>query len=77
MLLQPVSWGGSKLSLEYSLIDTRYFGDKPFADNSQEIGITIGTNRRAESAQRYIRAGLTYERTKHNDLVRLNFGYWF
>lgn len=77
MLLQPVTLGGSKLSLEYSLIDTRYFGDKPFADNSQEIGITLGTNKSALSARSYLRAGLSYERSKSGNFVKLNFGYWF
>ncbi len=77
MLLQPVTLGGSKLSLEYSFIDTRYFGDKPFADNSQEIGLTLGTNKSALSARSYLRAGLSYVRAKESHSVRLNFGYWF
>lgn len=77
MLLQPVTVKGTKMSLEYSLIDTRYFGDKPFADNSQEIGITLGTNKSAFSARSFLRAGLGYATSKNGDTWKINFGYWF
>ena len=77
MLLQPVTMKGTKMSLEYSLIDTRYFGDKPFADNSQEIGITLGTNKSAFSARSFLRAGLGYVNSKNGDTWKINFGYWF
>lgn len=77
MLLQPVTIKGTKMSLEYSLIDTRYFGDKPFADNSQEIGITLGTNKSAFSARSFLRAGLGYVNSKNGDTWKINFGYWF
>jgi hypothetical protein len=77
MLLQPVTVKGTKMSLEYSLIDTRYFGDKPFADNSQEIGITLGTNKSAFSARSFLRAGLGYVNSKNGDTWKINFGYWF
>ncbi len=77
MLLQPVTIKGTKMSLEYSLIDTRYFGDKPFADNSQELGITLGTNKSAFSARSFLRAGLGYVNSKNGDTWKINFGYWF
>lgn len=77
MLLQPVTLSGSKLSLEYSLIDTRYFGDKPFSPDSQEIGITLGTNKSALTARSYLRGGLSYEHSRHGNFVKFNFGYWF
>ncbi|GAB3356798.1 MULTISPECIES: hypothetical protein [Giesbergeria] len=77
MLLQPVTIKGSKMSLEYSFIDTRYFGDKPFADNSQEIGITLGTNKSAFSARSFVRAGLGYAHSKSGNTWKMNFGYWF
>lgn len=77
MLLQPVTISGNKLSLEYSFIDTRYFGDKPFADNSQEINITLGTNKSAYSARSFLRAGAGYVHSKSGNSWKLNLGYWF
>jgi len=77
MLLQPVTVQGTKMSLEYSFIDARYFGDKPFADNSQEVGITLGTNKSAFSARSFLRAGLGYVHSKSGNTWKLNFGYWF
>ena len=77
MLLQPVTVKGTKMSLEYSFIDARYFGDKPFADNSQELGITLGTNKSAYSARSFLRAGLGYAHSKSGNTWKLNFGYWF
>ncbi len=77
MLSQPVTIGGSKMSIEYSLIDARYFGDKPFVDNSQEINVTLGTNKSAFSARSFIRAGLGYVHAKDSNMTKINFGYWF
>jgi len=57
MLSQPVNWGGKKLSLEYSAIDTRYSGTKLYVSDTQEVGITIGTNRTLSLAQLFARRG--------------------
>lgn len=77
MLSQPVTIGGKKMSVEYSLIDTRYTGTKVYADNTQEIGITLGTNKRAYSSRSFFRTGLTYLRGKDTTGYTLNLGYWF
>lgn len=77
MLSQPVSFGGQKMSLEYSLIDTRYTGSKFYVDNTQEISITLGTNKRAFSARSFFRGGLTFLHGKDTSGVTANFGYWF
>jgi len=78
MFTQPVAMQGKKMSLEYSLIDTRYLGgDKPFADNSQELGISIGTNKSAFDARSFLRAGFTYINAKDSKGYRLSVGYWF
>lgn len=77
MLSQPVTLGGKKLSAEYSFIDTRYTGDKPFVNNLQEIGITLGTNKNAYTSRSFLRAGLTYSRGKKYDSWGANVGYWF
>lgn len=78
MLSQPATWGGQKVSVEYSLIDTRYMGGtKIYLDNTQEIGITVGTNKSAFSARSYLRGGLTYLRGKDTKGFTANIGYWF
>ena len=77
MLSQPVNLG-KKMSIEYSLIDTRYLGsDKPYVDNTQEFGITIGTNKSAQDARSFIRGGLSYMRGPGTHGFMANFGYWF
>lgn len=77
LLSQPLALGGRKMSIEYSLIDTRYLGDKPFVDNTQEIGITIGTNKSAANARSYVRGGVSYLRGKDMNGLTANVGYWF
>ena len=77
MLSQPVTLGGKKMSVEYSLIDTRYTGTKLYTDNTQELSVTLGTNKRAYSSRSFFRAGLSYIHGKDTDGFTLNFGYWF
>lgn len=77
MLSHPVEMGGHKLSLEYSLIDTRYTGTKFYVNNTQEVGITIGTNKRAYNARSFIRGGLTYLHGRDTNGISANIGYWF
>jgi hypothetical protein len=78
MLSQPANWNGQKLSVEYSLVDTRYVGGtKLYIDNTQEIGITVGTNKNAFSARSFLRGGLTYLRGKDTKGFTANIGYWF
>ena len=78
MLSQPVVLQGKKMTVEYSLIDTRYLGgDRPFASNSQELGITLGTNKNAFYSGSYLRGGLTYITAKGSRGFTANVGYWF
>jgi len=77
MLSQPVVWGGKKLSVEYSLIDTRYTGSAMYVDNTQEFGISIGTNKSAFSARSYLRGGISYIHGKDTKGFNANIGYWF
>lgn len=65
------------LAAEVSLIDTRYLGEKPFVSDSQEIGITLGTNARASNARSFTRVGLSFTRSNVDKGVNLNMGYWF
>ncbi|MBP9712688.1 MAG: hypothetical protein KBD60_03230 [Sterolibacterium sp.] len=77
MLSQPVMLSGKKMSVEYSLVDTRYTGTKLYVDNTQEIGITLGTNKSAFSSRSFFRGGLTYLHGKDTKGFTLNIGYWF
>jgi len=74
---QPVNWGGKKLSVEYSAIDTRYTGTKLYIDNTQEFGVSVGTNKSAFSARSFLRGGLVYLHGKDTKGVTANIGYWF
>jgi len=52
----PTAMFGSKMAAEFSIIDTRYLGsEKPFVTDSQEVGITLGTNRKASNARSFTR----------------------
>jgi hypothetical protein len=77
MLSQPVNWGGKKLSLEYSAIDTRYNGTQLYIPNSQEFGITVGTNKSSFSSRSFLRGGLTYLHGRDTKGITANIGYWF
>jgi hypothetical protein len=77
MLSSTPGFLGGKLAAEYSFIDTRYLGNKPFVSNTQEFGITVGTNKNASNARTYTRAGASYIRGKGTHGFTLNLGYWF
>ncbi len=77
LLAMPASMFGASLSGEVSLIDTRYLGDKPFVSSTQEIGFTLGTNKRATNASSFTRIGLSYVRGKTTSGFTFNLGYWF
>jgi hypothetical protein len=68
---------GPKLVAEVSFIDTRYIGTQPFISNTQELGFSLGTNKRASNARTYMRAGASIIRGKNATGFTLNFGYWF
>jgi hypothetical protein len=77
MLSQPVTIDGRKLAVQYSLIDTHYFGTQLYVEDTQELGISVGTNRRASSARSYLRGGLTILHGKDTKGVNAIIGYWF
>lgn len=77
MVSTPASLLGKEMAAEFSLIDTRYLGEKPFVNNSQEIGITIGTNRNATNRHSFLRAGASYVRSNVTKGFTTNLGYWF
>lgn len=77
MLSQPVSIGGRTMSVEYSLTDTHFFGDTLYIEHYDEIGISLGTNKRKGSSRSYFRSGLSYLYSSKSKGGSLNFGYWF
>jgi hypothetical protein len=74
----PLTSFGQKLALEASYIITNYTGSALYSNMYQEIGLTVGTNKSANAARTYVRAGATYL-TGENGITgyKLNFGYWF
>lgn len=78
LISQPVNIFGKKLAVEYSVVDTRYFGsEKPFMKEFQEVGVTVGNNRNAFDNSSFIRAGVGYQTGKGSEAVKANIGYWF
>lgn len=77
MYSRPVTVFGKKMSIEYSLIDTRYTGTKLYNQGYDEVGITLGTNKRATSARSFFRAGANYLFSPNSKGFTLNMGYWF
>ena len=77
MMSTPAPFLGGKMAAEVSLIDTRYLGNKPFVASTQEVGVTIGTNRNAGNARSYTRFGISYVRGKDSRGLNLNAGFWF
>ena len=73
----PTTLFGPKMATEVSFIDTRYLGNKPFLASTQELGITVGTNRNAGNVRSFFRAGLSYLRGKDTRGFAANLGYWF
>ena len=76
-LSQPVSFGGSKLSMEYGVSDTRLSGNNLYQNNSQEVSISLGTNKTALSARSFLRGTLAVQRAKDSRGLSLSVNYWF
>jgi hypothetical protein len=69
--------GGFGRSVEFTLVNTHYTGSELYLDNYTEIGITLGTNRRADSQRSYLQGGLSYLGSSKTQGVMAHFGYWF
>ena len=74
----PTTVMGRKMAFEVSYVNTIFTGTELYSNQSNEIGVTLGTNKGANSARSYLRAGLTYLfAEKDIKGLRLNVGYWF
>jgi hypothetical protein len=77
LISQPVTISGKKLSIEYGISDTRYFGSAIYQRSIQEISIALGTNRSAFSSRSFFRSNLAYQHSKDSNGVLLTVNYWF
>ncbi|WP_269532787.1 hypothetical protein [Chitinimonas sp. BJYL2] len=77
MYSQPVNLWGKNLAVEYTLINTVFTGSEVFVKRYNEVGVTIGTNRKARTSRDYIRGGIRYTFSSEAKGATFNFGYWF
>lgn len=78
LISQPVEVDGSKMSIEYTLSDTRYLSkDKPFISNMQDFSITLGNNKNVQDARGGFRAGLSFTRAPSANGVSAMVKYTF
>ena len=78
LLSVPTVAFGKKMAYEISFINTLFTGSELYSKQYNEIGLTLGTNKSANSARSYLRAGISLLQGE-NDIsgFRLNVGYWF
>lgn len=69
--------GGFGRSVEFTLVNTHYTGSELYLDNYTEIGLTLGTNRRADSQRSYMQGGLSFVASSKTTGVMAHYGYWF
>ncbi|MFZ2986506.1 hypothetical protein [Ideonella sp.] len=68
---------GEGTTVELSAINTVFTGSELYARSMNEIGITIGTDKRARGLKSYLRAGVSGMFAKDSNGVAVNVGYWF
>lgn len=74
----PTVVSGRKMAFEVSLILTNYTGSALYSNRYQEVGVALGTNKGANSARSYLRAGASFISGENGITgARLNLGYWF
>lgn len=71
------AWAGFGHSIEYSFVNTHYTGTALYLKNYSELGVTLGTNRRADSVRSYMQAGLSAVLSSKTKGLQAHFGYWF
>ncbi len=77
---QTFNMFGGKTSLQTSLANTQYFGDKMLIDNYTDIAVSFGTRRKVgnKDNQDSLQLGFTYTVGNHGYKGgKLNFGYEF
>jgi hypothetical protein len=74
---QPITISERRMSLEYGLTDTRLAGTEVYQKDSQELSISLGTNKNALSARSFFRATLAVQHARSSNGVSLSVNYWF
>jgi hypothetical protein len=79
LLSQPLKTKmfGTRVSAEYFVTDTRYFGTNVLIDQYNEIGFSLGTDKRMLGVKKLFRAGITVTHGENIRGATLNFGYKF
>ena len=72
----PSGLGGGR-SIEYTFVNTHYLGSDLYLRNYSELGVAVGTNKRADSTRSYMQGGLSLLLSSKTRGVVANFGYWF
>lgn len=67
----------SPVETEIFIYDTRYFGDKLYMDQYNEVGLSIGTDRDRKDVKRLLRLGYSYLFSSKSKGHSVNFGYSF
>ena len=65
------------MSVEYGLSDTRYLGGSLYQKDSQDVSVSLGTNKSAFSARSFFRGTLLLQRSRDSKGVAFNVNYWF
>ncbi len=76
-LSQPINIADSKMAIEYGFSDSRLGGTEVYQNNSQELTVSLGTNKSALSSRSFFRATLAAQRAKDSKGVSLGLNYWF
>jgi hypothetical protein len=77
LISQPVTIADRKLSIEYGISDTRYFGSAVYQRSAQEISVSLGTNKSVFSSRSFFRSNLAFQHSKSSNGVLLTVNYWF
>ena len=70
-------WIGLGRSIEYSFVNTTYTGSELYLRSYNELGLTIGTNKRADSTRSYMQGGLSVLFSAKTTGLMASYGYWF
>jgi len=74
---EKAGWLGNGLTIEYSLINTYYAGTALYNRNYTELGVSVGSNKRADSVRSYMQGGLAYLFSPKTKGLMANYAYWF
>jgi hypothetical protein len=75
--LPQASFLGEGLALEVSYINTKFLGSALYIDTTNEVGFTVGTDKRTRGIKRFMRVGLSFLSAKESTGISANLGYWF